>query len=74
MKIDKSKLEAMTKLSDAELWAQIKSVAEQHGVRMPDGQPNTAELEKVRAALSEADKLSLMGAMRMVNNLKKGVK
>ena len=74
MKIDKSKLEAITKLSDEELWAQIKSVAEQHGVKMPDKQPNESELGKVREALSAADRLSLMTAMRMVNNLKKGAK
>ena len=74
MKIDKDKLEAMAKLSDEELWAQIKSVAEQHGVKMPAKQPAVAELAKVREALSEADKLSLMSAMRMVNNLKKGAK
>lgn len=72
MKIDKSKLEAMTKLSDSELWAQIKSVAESHGVKMPDKQPSATELAKVRSALSEADKLSLTTAMKMVNNLKKG--
>lgn len=72
MKIDKSKLEAMVGLSDSELWCQIKSVAESHGVKMPDKQPNAEELSKVRAALSQADKLSLVTAMRMVNNLKKG--
>ncbi|MBQ3017170.1 MAG: hypothetical protein IJD79_10360 [Clostridia bacterium] len=74
MKIDKSKLDAMTKLSDSELWAQIKSVAEAHGIKMPDKQPSREELSKVRGALSEADKLSLMTAMRMVNSLKKGDK
>lgn len=74
MKIDKSKLEAIAKLSDEELWTQIKSVAEQHGVKMPDNQPSAHELGKVREALSEADRLSLMSAMRMVNNLKKGAK
>ena len=72
MKIDKSKLEAMVGLSDSELWNQIKSVAESHGVKMPDKQPDTSELAKVRAALADADKLSLFSAMRMVNNLKKG--
>ncbi len=74
MKIDKSKLEAIAKLSDRELWAEIKSVAEAHGVKMPDRQPSPTELSKVREALSEADKLSLTTAMRMVNNLKKGDK
>ncbi len=74
MKIDKSKLDAMAKLSDSELWAQIKSVAEAHGIKMPEKQPSADELSKVRGALSEADKLSLMTAMRMVNNLKKGDK
>ena len=74
MKIDKSKLEAITKLSDEALWAQIKSVAEQHGIKMPENQPSGNELNKIRETLSDADKLSLMTAMRMVNNLKKGAK
>ena len=74
MKIDKSKLDAMTKLSDDELWAQIRLVAEKHGVKMPESRPSSAELAKVREALSEADRLSLMSAMRMVNSLKKGNK
>ena len=72
MKIDKDKLDAITKLSDEELWEQIKSVARQHGVKMPDKQPSGSDLGKVRDALAQADKLSLMTAMRMVNNLKKG--
>lgn len=74
MKIDKSKLEAMSALSDEELWNQIRQIAGEKGIRMPEKSPGKNELSKVRAALSDADKLSLPGAMRMINNLKRGDK
>ena len=70
MKIDKSKLEAMAALSDAELWQSIKSIASEHGVKMPDNQPRHEALARVRSALADAEKLNLIGAMRIVNDLK----
>lgn len=72
MKIDKSKLEAMSELSDEELWKQIKNAANSRGINMPDKVPNSEELNKVRKALKDADKLNLSSAMKMINNLKKG--
>lgn len=74
MKIDKKKLEEMTKLSDEELWQKISSIATEHGVKMPQSMPAASELAKVRETLSNPESISLMGAMRMVNNLKKGEK
>lgn len=72
MKIDKSKLEAMSLLSDEELWREIRTVAASHGIRMPEKTPGRDELNKVRTALSDADKLNLASAMKIVNSLKKG--
>ena len=74
MKIDKAKLEAMSALSDEELWKQIKSAAASKGINMPEKAPRTEELNKVRQALSDADKLNLSSAMRLINDLKKGGK
>ena len=41
---------------------------------MPERMPDGAEINKVRTALSEADKLNLTSAMRLVNDLKRGDK
>ena len=74
MKIDKTKLDAMLTLSDDALWEQIRSVAAAKGISMPEKVPSNAELNKVRNALKDADKLNLPTAMRIVNDLKKGEK
>jgi len=74
MKIDKTKLDAMLKLSDDELWAEIRSVASSKGIKMPEKTPSDTELKKVRSALADADKLNLPTAMRLVNELKRGEK
>ena len=74
MKIDKTKLDAMLMLSDDELWAEIRSVAGAKGINMPEKAPPKAELNKVRGALRDADKLNLPTAMRLINDLKRGEK
>ncbi len=72
MKFDKSKLDALAKLPDEELWMQIKMIAERHGLKLPDKTPDKNELAKIRAALSCGDKLNLADAMRIVNKYKRG--
>ena len=74
MKIDKTKLDAMLSLSDAELWGEIRKVARAKGINMPEKTPSESEIRPVRAALSEAEKLNLASAMRLVNDLKRGDK
>ena len=74
MKIDKTKLDAMLSLSDAELWKEIRKVAKAKGINMPEKTPSESEIRKVRSALSEAEKLNLASAMRLVNDLKRGDK
>ena len=74
MKIDKTKLDAMLSLSDAELWGEIRKVARAKGINMPEKTPSESEIRKVRTALSEAEKLNLASAMRLVNDLKRGEK
>lgn len=74
MKIDKTKLDAMLTLSDDALWAEIRAVAGAKGINMPEKSPSSAELNKVRCALRDADKLNLPTAMRLINDLKRGDK
>ena len=74
MKIDKTKLDAMLTLSDEQLWEEIRSVAKSKGINMPERTPSNAELNKVRSALADADKLKLPTAIRLINDLKRGNK
>lgn len=74
MKIDKTKLDAMLTLSDEQLWEEIRSVAKSKGINMPERTPSNAELNKVRSALADADKLNLPTAIRLINDLKRGNK
>ncbi len=74
MKFDKSKLDALSALSDAELWAEIRSIAASHGFTLPEAQPSREEIAKIRAALSDPEKLNLGSAIRILNNYKRGKK
>ncbi|MBE6635841.1 MAG: hypothetical protein E7617_06575 [Ruminococcaceae bacterium] len=74
MKLDKSKLEALSSLSDEQLWAEIRSIAGSHGFSLPEAQPSREDLGKIRAALSDSEKLNLSGAIRILNNYKRGKK
>ena len=74
MKIDKTKLNAMLSLSDEQLWEEIRTIAKSKGINMPEKSPTGSELNKVRSALADADKLNLPTAIRLMNDLKKGEK
>lgn len=71
MKFDKAKLDELAKLPDKELWATIRTIAEKHGVHLPDKEPSHTELEKIRGAISGTEKISPIDAMRIINQYKK---
>ena len=71
MKIDKEKIKQMAALSDEALWAEIRSVASQHGFTLPEKAPPHGELEKVRSAMT-AEKLNLTTALRIINGYRRG--
>ena len=72
MNIDKAKLEALTRLPDDALWAQIRSMAGSHGLTLPEGTPPHAELERLREICRADSKISMLQAMRIINDLKRG--
>ena len=61
MKIDKDKLKAMCEMSDAELWREIRGVAQRHGFTLPEKTPEHSEMEKMRGAMAGGAKLKLPG-------------
>lgn len=71
MNFDKEKLEALVMLPDAELWGEIRKIAGIHGFRLPEGMPPHEEIEKLRAICRDSGKISMLQAMRIVNNIKR---
>ncbi len=73
MKLDKSITERLCKLSDEELWCEIRRIALSYGICLPEGMPTSDDLCKVRHAL-DAGEISTRDAMRIVNEYKRGKK
>ena len=71
MKIDKDKLKAMCEMSDAELWREIRGVAQRHGFTLPEKTPEHSEMEKMRGAMAGGAKLKLGEAVRILNDYKR---
>ena len=40
MKLDKNKLDELKRLNDEELWIQIRAVAKENGITLPDRKPS----------------------------------
>lgn len=71
MKIDKNKLAALAALSDEELWKTVRSVAEGNGIALPERAPSGTELQKLRTAMTEADRINTIAALKMLNKYRK---
>ena len=71
MNFDGSKLEAFAALPDDILWSEVRKMAGAHGLSLPAEAPPHDELEKLRAMCTGATKISMLQAMRIVNDLKR---
>ncbi len=71
IKINKDELRALAELSDAELWSSIGKIASSHGYSLKEVTPSTGELEKIRTALRDIDKINMRDALRLLNEYKK---
>lgn len=71
MKINKEMLDRLASMSDAELWGQIRAIAGSHGLKIPDGIPPHAEMEKLRSMMRGETKMSLGEAVKIINNQKR---
>jgi len=70
MKINKEQMKILAEKSDAELWAEIISLAKRHGYDLSGNTPRAEDLAKVRRALMGIEKISLGDAAKMLNNYK----
>ena len=71
MKIDKNKLAARAALSDDELWKTIRTIGEKNGFKLPDKAPSGSELQKLRSAMTDADRMSTVAALKLLNKYRK---
>ncbi len=71
MKINKEELKELAGKSDSELWNEIQKIASSHGYKLPSTAPSSENLEKIRRALSGAEKINLADAARIINSCKK---
>jgi hypothetical protein len=71
MKINKDEMKRLAEKGDAELWAEILSIAKSHGYNLSGTSPRPEDLEKIRRALLGVEKISLADATRIMNNYKK---
>ena len=71
MKIDKEKLDRLVGMSDSELWGEIRKIAKGHGFTLPEKTPDSAEMSKIRGAISGGAKLKLGEAVRILNEYKR---
>ena len=71
MKLNKDEMKRLATKSDAELWSEIKRIAKENGYTLPDIHPKGEDLERVRRALSGAEKMSIGEAGRILNEYKK---
>ena len=73
MRIDKEKIKTFAALDDKALWEEIKKVGTAHGFKLPENPPAKGELDKVRGALFQTDKINLGEALRVIDKYRKGV-
>ena len=72
MKIDREKIKAMCALPDKELWAQIVTIASEHGFELPKTPPKHEDMEKLRAAVNSGTRLNLTAALKIIDSYRKG--
>ena len=71
MRIDKTKLTELTRLSDDEFWKKIREITAPYGVSLPEKTPKKNELDALRLALNDSDSFSLAKAMKLIKDYKR---
>ena len=70
MRIDSERLNALLKLSDDELWAEIVRVAATKGFKLPERTPAHCELERLRSTVKDG-RLNVGSALRIIDEYRK---
>ncbi len=70
MKLDKEKIEAITKLPDSEMWCEVRRIASEYGFKLPEKTPTHEELDKLRR-IASSGKIGPIEAIKLMNELKR---
>lgn len=71
MRFNKEKLEALAALPDNKMWEEIKKMADGRGFSLPKDAPPRETMEKIRRAMTGAERISLAEAARIMQKYKK---
>ncbi len=74
MRLDRDKINSLAALNDDELWIQVRKMTAEYNISLPEKTPPHEELQKLRSLFCDTDKVNLFGAMKLLNNYKKGNK
>jgi len=72
MKFNKEKLEALAALPDDKMWEEIKKMASERGFELPSEAPPRETVERIRRAMTGAERISLTEAAKILKRYKKG--
>lgn len=71
MKVNKEKLEALAALPDEAMWREIKKIAGERGFELPRDVPPRETMERIRRAMSGAERISLAEAAKIMQSYKR---
>ena len=71
MKIDREKLRALLSMPDDELWREISTIAGGYGFTLPKNAPPKSEMDKLRGAVKDGERLNLAQAIKIINTYRK---
>ena len=71
MRVNKEKLEALASLPDEKMWEEIKKMADGRGFSLPNEVPSRETMERIRRAMTGAERMSLAEAARLMQKYKK---
>ncbi len=74
MRLDRDKINALAALNDDALWEEIKKMTAEYSISLPEKTPPHEELQKLRSLFCDSEKINLFGAMKLLNNYKRGIK
>ena len=66
MQFDATMMKRLISTGDTELWQTIRTVAEQSGISLPEGQPSAADMARLRAILASKGAGDVQDAMEVL--------
>lgn len=71
MAFDPRLLQMLLTQPDDKLWATVRQIAKKNGITLKETTPPPTEMQKIRALLQNADKMSSAEAKAIIENLKR---